>query len=224
MFVDGERRMPATGAQLAYLLKRRNPELYQKALEVKQRYGSRWDDAIAIAKGLKEPPQTIEDRLSKLKSTMEKLHKEVETLAKLKAEVEALNAGFTTSRPRIDKLEKRLETCGLERLSEDVRYLRTLAFRLLESLDLRFMPQHGTTCIHMDGRGYCTQWRWSEPKTELDLQDGEKYILNVGKYKLICAFCPHYTPRRHQQQETWRDKHVWEELEKLARKYRASTP
>jgi hypothetical protein len=35
---------------LAYYLKKRNPELYRKAREIKERYNVTWDEAFAILK------------------------------------------------------------------------------------------------------------------------------------------------------------------------------
>jgi hypothetical protein len=37
-------------------MKRRNPELYRKAKELKERYGVTWDYAFAILRGEREPP------------------------------------------------------------------------------------------------------------------------------------------------------------------------
>jgi hypothetical protein len=47
------------GSKLAYYLKKRCPELYQRAREIRERYGVTWDKAIAIARGeLPEPQQS----------------------------------------------------------------------------------------------------------------------------------------------------------------------
>jgi hypothetical protein len=51
------RKLPLRGPQLAYYLKKRNPELYQKAREIKERYNVTWDEAFAILRGEKKPPQ-----------------------------------------------------------------------------------------------------------------------------------------------------------------------
>jgi hypothetical protein len=51
------RKLPLKGSQLAYYLKKRNPELYQKAREIKERYNVTWDEAFAILRGEKKPPQ-----------------------------------------------------------------------------------------------------------------------------------------------------------------------
>jgi hypothetical protein len=48
--------MPLKGPQLAYYLKKRDPELYEKAKTIKETYGLTWDTAIKIARGeLPEP-------------------------------------------------------------------------------------------------------------------------------------------------------------------------
>jgi hypothetical protein len=44
---------PLKGPQLAYYLKKRNLELYQKAKEIKNRYNITCDDAFAILRGEK---------------------------------------------------------------------------------------------------------------------------------------------------------------------------
>jgi hypothetical protein len=46
--------MPLRSTQLAYCLKKRNPELYKRVREVKDRYNVTWDEALAILRGEKK--------------------------------------------------------------------------------------------------------------------------------------------------------------------------
>jgi hypothetical protein len=50
------RIVPLRGSQIAYYLKKRNPKLYRRAREIKDRCNVTWDEAFAIVKGKKKPP------------------------------------------------------------------------------------------------------------------------------------------------------------------------
>lgn len=67
------------GPQLAYYLKKRNPELYQRAREVKERYNVTWDEAFAILRGEKKPP-TEAVITYEVQSTVNGIVKRVEAL------------------------------------------------------------------------------------------------------------------------------------------------
>jgi len=73
--------MPLKGPQLAYYLKKRNPELYQKAREIKERYGVTWDEAFAILRGEKKPPQ-VATTGSETQVILNDVVKKVESLEK----------------------------------------------------------------------------------------------------------------------------------------------
>ena len=82
--------MPTSGAQMAYLLKKRHPELYAKAKEIKEKYGLKWIDAIAVAKGQKEPPQRLEDRISRLEERVQRLEGYAKTLEEVSSRLAEL--------------------------------------------------------------------------------------------------------------------------------------
>jgi chaperonin cofactor prefoldin len=74
--------MPLRGPQLAYYLKKRNPELYQKAKEIKEKYSVTWDEAFAILKSEKPLPAQAAVIGSEIRSTINDVVKRVEALEK----------------------------------------------------------------------------------------------------------------------------------------------
>jgi hypothetical protein len=67
--------MPLRGPQLAYYLKKKDPQLYEKAKTIKEKYDLTWDKAIKIARG--ELPEPIK---SDLASELENLKAEIQKL------------------------------------------------------------------------------------------------------------------------------------------------
>jgi hypothetical protein len=84
--------MPLKGPQLAYYLKKRNPELYQKAREVKERYNVTWDEAFAILRGEKPLPTQLTITGGETQATLNDVVKRVESLGKI---VELINIGLS---------------------------------------------------------------------------------------------------------------------------------
>jgi chaperonin cofactor prefoldin len=76
------RKSPLKGPQLAYYLKKRNPELYQKAKEIKEKYNVTWDEAFAILKSEKPLPKQAAVIDSEIRSTINDVVKRVEALEK----------------------------------------------------------------------------------------------------------------------------------------------
>jgi hypothetical protein len=74
--------MPLRGPQLAYYLKKRNPELYQKAKEIKERYNVTWDEAFAILRGEKLLPTQLTAAGSETQAILDDVVKRVESLEK----------------------------------------------------------------------------------------------------------------------------------------------
>jgi len=74
------------GPQLAYYLKKRNPELYRKAKEIKERYNVTWDEAFAILRGEKKPPQVAVTG-SETHVTLNDVVKRVESIEKRVSEI-----------------------------------------------------------------------------------------------------------------------------------------
>lgn len=74
------------GPQLAYYLKKRNPELYRKAKEIKERYNVTWDEAFAILRGEKKPPQAAVTG-SETHVTLNDVVKRVESIEKRVSEI-----------------------------------------------------------------------------------------------------------------------------------------
>jgi len=70
--------MPLRGAQLAFYLKKRNPELYEKAKKIKEDYNLTWDAAIAIAKG--EAPPPAPSKVEEIVKALEELRTKVESV------------------------------------------------------------------------------------------------------------------------------------------------
>jgi hypothetical protein len=155
--------MPLKGPQLAYYLKRRDPELYSRAREVKERYGLTWDAAIAIAKGEAPPPPP---------SKVEEL---LEELGEVKARLEELEGQAAFMRAAA---ERRLRTC---RWVDEEGYCRAwLCRERVEGLEMRMHELEGLYALRV--RSYpvlcatCPFYRfnerilgWSPRRVELGL-------------------------------------------------------
>jgi hypothetical protein len=65
-------------------------------------------------------------------------------------------------------------------------------FRLLEqSLDWRF--RDGSSCVHLDGEGYCLNWVFKSPVKGWKMKEAEGgYLLRVQEHRWICALCPSF--------------------------------
>lgn len=69
------------GYQIAYILKKRNPQLYERAKTIKENYKLKWDEAIRIAKGEIPEPMTLED----LTKRLEALEEAIKTINEVKS-------------------------------------------------------------------------------------------------------------------------------------------
>jgi hypothetical protein len=167
--------VPLKGPQLAYYMKRRNPELYRKAKELKERYGVTWDYAFAILRGEREPPPQAIATGGEI---------QVSDVVK-----------------RVEALEKRVGELGkhyTNLLANSIR-LSAIVNMLSMGLDRRFNFEE-YRCTYMDGEGYCKLFYWAAPlkdyETKEVVESGEKrYYMNVKVHRWVCALCPKYTPK-----------------------------
>lgn len=74
------RHLRLRGSKLAYYLKKRYPELYQRVREVKERYGVTWDTAAAIAFGVLPEPSTTSGGVNAIAKSVEDLKAAVNEL------------------------------------------------------------------------------------------------------------------------------------------------
>jgi len=175
--------LPLRGAKLAYYLKKRDPELYEKARKVKELYNLTWDAAIAIARG--EAPPPAPSKVEELARALEELKADFE--AKVKSDRDFL---------------KELGEC-LNKLEARVKELEGVLYELRIGLSRRFKDNY--LCVHVDREGYCTEWfyygRIEGFVMKEDTVKGRKvYKINVLKHKLVCALCPSYRPRGREAQ------------------------
>jgi len=65
-------------------------------------------------------------------------------------------------------------------------------FKLLElSLNWRF--RDGSSCVHLDGEGYCLNWVFKSPVKEWRMKKVEGgYLLRVQEHRWVCALCPSF--------------------------------
>jgi len=65
-------------------------------------------------------------------------------------------------------------------------------FKLLElSLNRRF--KDGSSCVHLDGEGYCLNWVFKSPVRGWKMKEVEGgYLLKVQEHRLVCALCPSF--------------------------------
>lgn len=64
------------GYQIAYILKRKDPKLYEEARKIKEAYGLKWEEAIKIAKG--EIPEPL--KLNEISRKLADLENEIKTI------------------------------------------------------------------------------------------------------------------------------------------------
>jgi len=169
--------MPLRGPQLAYYMKKRNPELYRKARELKERYGATWDEAFAILRGEKPLPTQATATGSEVQSTLDEVVRRVEALENV---VSGLRSSYTNL------------------LTNNLR-LNSIANMLSMGLDRRFKFKE-YYCVFMDGEGYCKCFYWTAPLKDCKMrevvEDGEKrYYINVKVHRWVCALCPNYIPK-----------------------------
>jgi chromosome segregation ATPase len=114
--------VPVPASQKAYLLKKRKPELYAKAKEVKEKYNLKWADALAIVKGLKPPPtqelKKLEIQIAELKKEKERLEDEIRRLETKKLSLENKVGKFEKDLERLEakfrKVEWKIDALDLE--------------------------------------------------------------------------------------------------------------
>jgi hypothetical protein len=169
--------VPLRGPQLAYYLKKHNPELYQRVREVKERYDVTWDEAFAILRGEKNPPTQAAATGSEVQSTPDEVVRRVKALENV---VSGLRSSYTNL------------------LTNNLR-LNSIASMLNMSLDRRFKFEE-YHCIHMDSEGCCKWFYWRAPLKDYEMEEvvegGEKrYYINVKVHRWVCALCPRYTPK-----------------------------
>jgi len=167
--------MPLRGPQLAYYMKKRNPGLYQKARELKERYGVTWDEAFAILRGEKPLPTQASSTGSGVQSTLDEVIRRVEALEKRVSELGKFYTDLMATNTRLNSVVNMLSV-GLDR-----------RFRFKEYY-----------CVSMDDEGYCKAFYWRSPlkgyKMKEVVEGGERrYYVNVKEHKWVCALCPRYT-------------------------------
>jgi len=185
--------MPLRGPQLAYYLKKRNPELYQRAREIKERYGVSWNIAIAIAKGeAPPPPLKVEDLGRKVEEITSSIHELREKISRVESALALLEELKSTAQFSIPLEEfKKL----LEELSTRISRIESeLALLELSSRDKAF------TCRWIDESGYCTKWALREVlpgwRVREEIIRGVKvYRLNVREQPTLCSGCLSYMPK-----------------------------
>jgi len=158
--------MPLKGPQLAYYLKKRNPELYQKAREVKERYNVTWDEAFAILRGEKPLPTQHTITGSETQATLNDVVKRVESLEK-----------------RVSELEKLYTIANMLSIGLNSRFN-------FEKYQCIYMDSQGF-CKAFYWTAPLKGYKMREV-----FEEGEKrYYINVREHKWICALCPKYTPK-----------------------------
>jgi Mg2+ and Co2+ transporter CorA len=177
LLLPGERITPLRGPQLAYYLKKRNPELYQRAKEVKEKYNVTWNEAFAILRGEKRPPAQAVAIDSDIQLTINSVVKRVESLEKRVSELEKLYTNLIATSTK----------------------LNTIVDMLSIGLNVRFYFEK-YRCIYMDDDGYCKAFYWTAPLKDYKMrevfEEGEKrYYINVKEHMWICALCPKYTSK-----------------------------
>jgi len=162
------RHLRLRGSKLAYYLKKRYPELYQRVREVKERYGVTWDAAVAIASGALPEPGT---------STTSTNTSSVDAIAKSVEDLKTAVSELRTSLQDLQVAVKLLEWGILPRFTVD-----------------RFRCEY----IDSDGYCTSRDLPAPVPGLkirEVETPSGKRYRVNVYEHKLICAFCSLYKPR-----------------------------
>ena len=167
VFMEKTLHLRLRGSKLAYYLKKRYPELYQRVREVKERYGVTWDTAASIVFGVLPEPCTSSTSTS---SSVDVVVKSVEDL---KAAVDDLRSSIQNIQIAISLLEWSI----LPRFIVDkfrCVYIDDDGFCTLRDFSL---PVPGLKL------------------KEVETPSGKRYRIDVYMHKLICAFCPFYKPR-----------------------------
>jgi phage-related protein len=169
--------MPLRGPQLAYYMKKRDPELYRKAKELKEMYGVTWDEAFAILRGEKKPPTATITTGSELQVTVNDVVKRVEALERRVSELGKLYTDLVATSTKLNSAVNML-SAGLDR-----------RFRFKEYY-----------CVFIDDEGYCKAFYWTTPLKDYKMKEvvesGKKgYYVNVKIHRWFCALCPRYAPK-----------------------------
>jgi hypothetical protein len=158
--------MPLKGSQLAYYLKKRNPELYQKAKEIKERYNVTWDEAFAILRGEKKPPTQTSAIGSEIQSAISEVVERVESLEKRVVELGNL---YTIINMLVIGLNRRFN---------------------FEKYRCIYMDSEGFC------RGFYWTTPLKGYKMREVVEGVEKrYYINVGEHRWVCALCSAYTSK-----------------------------
>jgi hypothetical protein len=174
--------MPLRGPQLAYYLKKRNPDLYAKAREIKEKYGVSWNIAIAIAKGELPPlpPVKTEDFSHSIRDLSERI-------SRVEALVERLEPGVAS---------------GVEELKKTIEEAYRRALRIESELALLELSgrERANTCRWISEDGYCTKWAlrgvlpgWRVK--EENIRGVKIYRVSVKEHPLLCLGCLSYMLR-----------------------------
>jgi hypothetical protein len=174
--------MPLRGPQLAYYLKKRNPDLYAKAKEIKEKYGVSWNIAIAIAKGESPPLPPVKT---------EDLSRSIRDLSERISRVEAL----------VERLEPGV-ALGVEELKKTIEEAYRRALRIESELALLELSsrERASTCKWISEDGYCTKWalRGVLPGWRVKEENirGVKICrVSVKEHPLLCLGCLSYMLR-----------------------------
>ena len=167
--------MPLRGSKLAYYLKKRDPELYERARDVKERYNLPWDEAIAIARGERPPPGDLESRVKLLEDEVRRLREELDRHEEIQAE--------RFESPMVFMLLALHE----HRFKDDMRcvYLDDEGYctQLLHTSKPIF--EDGVKEVYVDGRKYYI----------VQVCNPEEGYFPDELTGWLCAFCPNYRPR-----------------------------
>jgi hypothetical protein len=162
------KRFRLRGSKLAYYLKKRYPEVYQRVREVRDRYGVTWDTAAAIASGVL--PEPCSSTTSTSSSTGSAVARSVE---ELKAAVNELRASLQDLQIAVKLLEWGISP----------RFT-------VDKLKCAYIDDDGY-CTSRDLPAPVAGLRLKVVETP----SGKRYRIDVYMHKLICALCPFYKPR-----------------------------
>lgn len=173
--------MIVKGPQLAYYLKRRNPELYERAKKLKETYDITWKTAIEIATGKKPPIDEV--KLNNIEGRIKKIEEKLNEYSSIMSELDKF----------LNSMKEFKDSWG--RIEDWMRSLLRMKKILQIGLMLKF---GGRECEYMDGEGYCTRLTSPERIEGLSMRNvGGRWFLNVREENmLLCAFCPQYKQKR----------------------------